>query len=142
MNKYSGEYVLPLNAEVQAMTNICEVNVYHEFYNLFFLFLLIIFLISGLQNVVVYHLSTDAYVYASLIQQGFMPCAPHSPTTAMTIHTLKLFCLTHLCCPHVMVHSFVKPFVICIVYHSSHTFFTNSPLPLISISVSKLLLTN
>jgi hypothetical protein len=35
-NGYSGEYVLPPNAEVQAMTNICEVDVYHECY-IFFL---------------------------------------------------------------------------------------------------------
>jgi hypothetical protein len=37
-----------------------------------------------------------------------MPCAPYSPTAAITICTLELFCLTHLCCPHVTVHSFVK----------------------------------
>ena len=64
---YSGEYVLPPNAEVQAMTNICEIDVYRESYNSFFVFLLTLFLISGLRNVQVHHLSTDAYICAALI---------------------------------------------------------------------------
>jgi hypothetical protein len=82
---------------------------YHcESYILFLQFVLILFLISGLQNVMVHHLSTDAYVCVSLIQQGLMPCAPYSPTTAITIRALELFCLTHLRCPHVTVHSFLK----------------------------------
>ena len=37
-----------------------------------------------------------------------MPCAPYSPTAAITIRALELFRLTHLRCPHVTVHSFVK----------------------------------
>ena len=45
---YSGEYVLPPNAEVQAMTNICEIYMYHESYNSLFVFLPTIYLISGL----------------------------------------------------------------------------------------------
>lgn len=43
---YSGEYVLPPNAEVQAITTICEVDMYHELFLLYFL--LTLFLISGL----------------------------------------------------------------------------------------------
>ena len=34
---YSGEYTLPLDEEVQATTNICEVDVYRESSGLFFL---------------------------------------------------------------------------------------------------------
>jgi hypothetical protein len=45
---YSGEYVLPSNAEVQAMIKICEVDVYHESYILFLLLVLTLFLILGL----------------------------------------------------------------------------------------------
>jgi len=45
---YSGEYVLSPNAEVQATTSICEVNVYRESRNSLFLFLLTLPLISGL----------------------------------------------------------------------------------------------
>jgi len=104
---YSGEYVLPPNAEVQAMTNICEIDVYRESYNSLFVFLLTLF-VSGLRNVQVHHLSTDAYICAALIRQGLMPCAPYSPTAAITIRALELFRLTHLRCPHVSVHSFVK----------------------------------
>jgi len=37
-----------------------------------------------------------------------MPCAPYSPSTAITIRALELFRLTHLCSPHLTVHSFVK----------------------------------
>ena len=63
---YSGEYVLPPNAEVQAMKNICEIDMYRKSYNSLFVFLLTLFL-SGLRNVQVHHLSTDAYVCAALI---------------------------------------------------------------------------
>ena len=77
-------------------------------YYLFIVFLLTLFLTAGVRNVVVHHLSTDAYVCAVLIQQGLMPCAPYSPTTAISIHALELFRLTHHHCPHVTVHSFVK----------------------------------
>ena len=74
----------------------------------FFLSLLILSLISGVRNVVVHHLSTDKYICAALIRQGLMPCAPYSPSTTITIRALKLFHSTHLRCPHVSVHSFVK----------------------------------
>jgi hypothetical protein len=37
-----------------------------------------------------------------------MPCAPYSPTTAISIRALELFRLTHLRCPHMTHHSFVK----------------------------------
>jgi hypothetical protein len=70
--------------------------------------LLILFLISGFRNVAVHHLSTDEYVCAALIRQGLLPCAPYSPTTAITIRALELFRLTNLRCPHTTVHSFVK----------------------------------
>ena len=56
----------------------------------------------------VHHLSTDTYAGVSLIRQGIMPCAPYSPTAAITIRALELFRMTHLRCPHVTVHSFIK----------------------------------
>ena len=106
---YSGEYMLPLGAEVQGTTNIHEVDVYHESSIMFLsFFLLTLSPISGNQNVVVHHLSTDEYVCGALIQQGLMPCAPYSPSTAISIQALKLFHSTQLHCPHVTVHSFMK----------------------------------
>src|SRR5277367_4138712 len=46
-------YCLP-NAEVQAMKNICEIDMYRKSYNSLFVFLLTLFL-SGLRNVQVHH---------------------------------------------------------------------------------------
>ena len=37
-----------------------------------------------------------------------MPCAPYSPSAAISIRLLKLYHSTHLRCPHVTIHSFVK----------------------------------
>lgn len=37
-----------------------------------------------------------------------MPCAPYSPSAAISIRALKLYHSTHLRCPHVTVNSFVK----------------------------------
>jgi hypothetical protein len=74
----------------------------------FFLSLLTLSLISGTRNVVVHLLPTDKYVCAALLRQGLMPCAPYSPSAVITIRALKLFHSTHLRCPHVSVHSFVK----------------------------------
>ena len=105
---YSGEYVLPPNEEASTTTNIREVDVFRMSHYLFIVFLLTLFLTAGVRNVVVHHLSTDAYVCAALIRQGLMPCAPYSPTTAISIRALELFRLTHHRCPHVTVHSFVK----------------------------------
>jgi hypothetical protein len=57
---------------------------------------------------VVHHLTTDAYVCAALIRQGLMPCAPYSPTTAISIRALEFFRLSHHRCPHFTIHSYVK----------------------------------
>lgn len=105
---YSGEYVLPPNVEVLTTTNIREVDVYRKSYNFVVVFLFTLFLNAGVRNVVVQHLSTDSYVCSAIIRQGLMPCAPYSPTTAISIRALELFRLTHHRCPHVTVHSFVK----------------------------------
>lgn len=78
------------------------------------MYLLTIFLISGVRNVKVHHLSTDVYICAALIRQGLMPCAPYSPSAAITIRALKLYHSTHLRCPHVSVNSFVK--VLCDIH--------------------------
>lgn len=79
-----------------------------SFLDCFYLSWLTRSLISGVQNVAVHHLSTDEYVCAALIRQGLMPCAPYSPSATITIRALKLFHSTHLRCPHLTVHSFVK----------------------------------
>ena len=76
----------------------------------FLYFLLTLSLISGFRNVLVQHLSTDKYICATLIRQGLMPCAPYSPSAAISIRLLKLYHSTHLRCPHVTIHSFVKFF--------------------------------
>ena len=105
---YSGEYALPPGAEIETTTNIYEVDVYRVSYIFPIEFSLTFFLTSGLRNTVVHHLTTDAYVCAALIRRGLMPCAPYSPTTAISIRALELFRLTHLRCPHLTIHSFVK----------------------------------
>src|SRR5271168_4461434 len=37
-----------------------------------------------------------------------MHCAPYQPTAAITIRALKFYRITHLRCPHISIHSFVK----------------------------------
>ena len=64
---YSGEYVLPPNVEASTSTNICEVDVYRTSYNFFIVLSLTLFLTAGVRNIVLHHLSTDAYVCASVI---------------------------------------------------------------------------
>lgn len=58
-------------------------------------------------------LQTDAIdasegVPASLIRQGLIPCAPYRPTLAVTTRLLELFRCTHLRCPHLSIHAFIK----------------------------------
>lgn len=102
-------YCLPMLKSRQRQTSVklmCTVSL--TTFLSYFNSLLTLFLVSGLRNVMVHHISTDTYVCAALIRQGLMPCAPYSPTAVITIRALELFHLTHLHCPHVSIHSFMK----------------------------------
>lgn len=37
-----------------------------------------------------------------------MPCAPYSPSTAITINALEFYRIIHLRCPHISIQAFVK----------------------------------
>ena len=50
----------------------------------------------------------DSSVAAAFLGEGLIPCAPHLPTIAFTIHVLELFRNTSLRCPHLAINSFVK----------------------------------
>ena len=50
----------------------------------------------------------DQGVVASLVSQGLIPCAPYTPSVAITTRTLDLYKNTHLRCPHLAVQPFVK----------------------------------
>ena len=54
------------------------------------------------------HLVGDVLVTAAVVRCGLMPCSPYNPTTAITIRALEFYRVTHLRCPHVSIHSFVK----------------------------------
>jgi Kyakuja-Dileera-Zisupton transposase len=63
---------------------------------------------QGSRKVVIEHLVDDVIVTAAIVRYGLMPCAPYNPTTAITIRALELYRVTHLRCPQVSIHSFVK----------------------------------
>src|SRR5277367_4821456 len=42
------------------------------------------------------------------MREGLVPCAPHLPTLAITVHILELYRIASLRCPHLAIHSFVK----------------------------------
>ena len=50
----------------------------------------------------------DQGIAAALIRQGLMPCAPFSPTLAFSTRLLELYRNSHLQCPHLAIHPFVK----------------------------------
>ncbi|KAF8220137.1 hypothetical protein L208DRAFT_1335600, partial [Tricholoma matsutake] len=45
---------------------------------------------------------------AALVQQGVIPCAPYSPTLAVSTQLLELYRNSHLRCPHLTIQPFVK----------------------------------
>lgn len=50
----------------------------------------------------------DQGIPAALVRQGLIPCAPFSPSFAIATRILELYRNTHLCCPHLVIQSFVK----------------------------------
>jgi hypothetical protein len=50
----------------------------------------------------------DQGIPASLVRQGLMPCAPFSPSLAISTRLLVLYRNTHLRCPHLAIQPFVK----------------------------------
>jgi hypothetical protein len=50
----------------------------------------------------------DQGIPAALIFQGVMPCAPFSPTLAVSTQLLELHRNSHLHCPHLAIQPFVK----------------------------------
>src|SRR5271168_3225674 len=63
---------------------------------------------EGSREVAIDHLVSDVFVTAAVVRYGLMPCSPYQPTTAITIRALEFYRVTHLRCPHVSIHSFVK----------------------------------
>ncbi|KAJ7204522.1 hypothetical protein C8J57DRAFT_1542249 [Mycena rebaudengoi] len=51
---------------------------------------------------------TAGGIAPSLILQGLMPCAPWTPTVAISTRVLELFRVTHVRCPQLAVQPFVK----------------------------------
>ncbi|KAJ7473405.1 hypothetical protein FB451DRAFT_1035558 [Mycena latifolia] len=47
-------------------------------------------------------------VAAALVLEGLMPCAPWSPSVAITIRVLEAYRVTHVRCPQLTIQSFVK----------------------------------
>lgn len=53
-------------------------------------------------------LHRDKFTTSSLIRQGLLPCAPWSPTTAITARALEMFRVARLRCPTLSVHAWTK----------------------------------
>jgi hypothetical protein len=51
---------------------------------------------------------TAGGIAPSLILQGLMPCAPWTPTVAISTRVLELYRVTHVRCPQLAVQPFVK----------------------------------
>ena len=51
---------------------------------------------------------TDLGVPAAILRNGLIPCAPFSPTLAITVRVLELYRVTQLRCPHLAIQPFVK----------------------------------
>jgi hypothetical protein len=60
------------------------------------------------RNVAIDHLASDAFVSSAIIRHGLIPCAPYSPTAAITISALEFYRIIHLRCPHISIQAFVK----------------------------------
>lgn len=43
-----------------------------------------------------------------LVQEGLMPCAPYTPSVAITIRVLETYRVQHVRCPQLAIQSFVK----------------------------------
>jgi hypothetical protein len=50
----------------------------------------------------------DQGIPAALVRQGLMPCAPFTPTLAVSTRLLELYRNSHLRCPHLAIQPFVK----------------------------------
>jgi hypothetical protein len=50
----------------------------------------------------------DQGIPAALVRQGLVPCAPFSPTLAISTRLLELYRNSHLRCPHLAIQPFVK----------------------------------
>jgi hypothetical protein len=50
----------------------------------------------------------DQGIAAALVCQGLMPCAPFSPTLAISTRLLELYRNSHLRCPHLAIQPFIK----------------------------------
>lgn len=50
----------------------------------------------------------DQGIPAALVRQGLMPCAPYSPSLAISTRLLELYRNSHLRCPHLVIQPFVK----------------------------------
>jgi len=51
---------------------------------------------------------TDLGIPAAILRNGLIPCAPFTPTLAITVRVLELYRVTQLRCPHLAIQPFVK----------------------------------
>lgn len=102
------EYMPHADAVVDGHSSICEVDLFHE--QALFPCPIVSSDIAheGSREVVIDHLVSNVFVTATIVRYGLMPCAPYQPTVAITIRALEFYRITHLHCPHVSIHSFVK----------------------------------
>lgn len=54
------------------------------------------------------HISSDPFVSAACVRQGWMPCAPGIPSVVITIRALEVYRVTHLRCPRLGIQAFVR----------------------------------
>ena len=45
---------------------------------------------------------------SAIVRHGLIPCAPYTPTTAITIRVLEFYRIIHLRCPHISIQAFVR----------------------------------
>jgi len=62
----------------------------------------------GAENVSLTIASTDRFMASALIHYGIIPCSPISPSVAISIDALELYCVARLCNPHFSIQAYVK----------------------------------
>src|SRR5882724_5614508 len=53
-------------------------------------------------------LPTDKTIVSTIVHQGYIPSNPLMPSVCITIQSLKLYPIAHLCSPHLSIQAFVK----------------------------------
>ncbi|KAJ7645339.1 hypothetical protein B0H17DRAFT_1216045 [Mycena rosella] len=64
--------------------------------------------VFGTHTVYVPTVKSDEFTTSCLVRQGLIPCAPWTPTLAVSVRVLELFRVTRLRCPNLGVQNWVK----------------------------------